>query len=109
MEREKSINEKRRKKNRTEKAQRPRRDSNPQSSDPESDALSIRPRGHAANSATAFLIKLSQAPAQCALTLMLGGQAPRPLGSVWTGLRAGPLNPAEHPKPVERSPRGPVR
>ena len=28
------------------KKQRPRRDSNPQSSDPKSDALSIRPRGH---------------------------------------------------------------
>lgn len=31
------------------KKKRPRRDSNPQSSDPKSDALSIRPRGHIYN------------------------------------------------------------
>ena len=43
--------------------QRPRRDSNPQSSDPESDALSIRPRGLAKDGVSAFLINLLQAPA----------------------------------------------
>lgn len=62
--------------------QRPRRDSNPQSSDPESDALSIRPRGPTSDTSTASLIKLLKAPAWCAEMRMLlpaRSSAPRAL------------------------------
>lgn len=74
-------------KEKNEAQQRPRRDLNPQSSDPESDALSIRPRGLAISSHVAFLIKLIQAPAWCVLMRMLRAQK----RSMWVGLRAGLL------------------
>lgn len=74
-------------KEKNEALQRPRRDLNPQSSDPESDALSIRPRGLAISSRVAFLIKLVQASAWCVLMRMLRAQK----SSVWVGLRAGLL------------------
>lgn len=67
-------------KEKNEAQQRPRRDLNPQSSDPESDALSIRPRGLAISSRVAFLIKLVQAPAWCVLMRMLRAKKRAPCG-----------------------------
>lgn len=87
-------NIKRRKKNHP--TQRPRRDLNPQSSDPESDALSIRPRGPVKKILYNFFHKASLGACAarinvCAPSGLELCSTPIPSGSLWAGLGPGQL------------------